>query len=1103
MQPGKTSFYSFFNWIFLLIPFMLFSSCQARRPERVSLKSVGEIKRLSPKKLKLGYPVELTGTVTLYDHSLKIMVLQDETGAVPVEIPFPVGITRGNRVSVKGFSTYESFAPLIIKPQVQRLGDGILPVPVTADSNSLLKGEMDFSWVNLECEITAETSFGGFPASLAEYKANIGGHAINLQSGNGLVVGGRAELPVRARVTGVPISSFFPNGEVHSLTFYFGGPRFVQLLNPAKGNGEVPIAARTSANEKPGSLPVLQTIEAVKKLTNKEAEKGYPVRVRALVTYWYPSLGSLFVQDETAGVYCAPPENPPSDLKFGCLVDLEGKTGRGAFAPVIYHSHLRILKRGVDPKPINYMPAEGFAGREENRWITVTGLVQGRRLDPVYGEQLFLSSGGVRFPVRGPAKLTDTEYNSLINREVRVEGIFSPFYTANHHITGFQILVTAWRFLQVLKNPIETEGQNTPRLIHSLMEFHPEGTPKHRIKIEGQITYANSDGTLYLGDHTGGICVESLLNEKYTVGTSVQALGFFGLVNAKPVLQFAEIHPASLSATIQPKPVSTEMAFSPGFEGQLIQVEGILKENLFSFGTRLFSMECGRKKFKAILDSPQPFSGLDELREGALLKLTGICEISYTLQTMPPAPAEFRLLLRTPEDIQIIRKASWLTMSRVYGLLAVALGVIVITGGWVLLLQYQVKHKTSLLARQMQQQAHLEDQLRESRKMESIGRLAGGVAHDFNNMLTVICGYCELLIPDLKGHPEARECAQEIHKAAQKATSLVRQLLAFSRKQILQPVILDLNILIAETEKMLYRLVGEDVELITTLYSSPCWIKVDPSQVNQVIVNLAANARDAMPDGGKLILETAIIEIDVPQPELAADITPGRYVRLTITDTGIGMDENTRTHIFEPFFTTKQMGKGTGLGLSTVFGIIKQSGGHISVSSEPGQGTSFNIHFPLTSEDEQGPDQIEIQSHLTQSLGRIHETVLVVEDQLEVRQLIRKSLEKEGYHVLSTANGEEALRCAQQYTQPIHLLLTDVVMPGMNGKEVADQIQKILPAILVLFISGYSEDVFETKGILDKNINLIQKPFNSDFLLARIREMLDPPKSTDDNKEIS
>jgi signal transduction histidine kinase/CheY-like chemotaxis protein len=1103
MLPGKTTLRSSSNRILLILPLLLFSSCQARRPEGVSLKSIGEIRRLSPKKLKLGYPVELTGTVTLYDNGLKMLVLQDETGAVPVEVPFPVDITRGNRIELKGFSTYESFAPLIIKPQIKRLGDGVLPTPVTAELNSLLKGELDFHWVDLECEITEETSFGGFPASLAEYKANIGGHTISLQSGNGLVIEGKAELPVRARVTGVPISSFFPNGEIHSLSFYFGGPRFVQLLTPTKGSGEIPSITKTPTNGKPASLPVLQTIEAVKKLTNKEAEKGYPIRVQALVTYWYPSLGSLFVQDETAGVYCAPPENPPSDLKFGCLVDLEGKTGRGAFAPVIYHSRLRILKRGVDPKPINYMPAEGFTGHEENRWIKVTGLVQGRRLDPVFGEQLILSSGGIRFPVRGPANLTDTEYNNLVNREVRVEGIFSPFYTVNHHITGFQILVTAWRFLNFLKNPIEAEDQNTPRLIHSLMEFHPEGTPKHRIKIEGEITYTNSNGTLYLGDYTGGICVESLLNEKYPVGTSVQALGFFGLVNAKPVLQLAEIHPTASSPTIQPKPVSTEMAFSPGFEGQLIQVEGILKENVFSFGTRQFSMECGRKKFKAILDFPQPFSGLDEMREGALLKLTGICEISYTLQTLPPAPAEFRLLLRTPQDIQIIRKAGWLTMNRVYGLLAVALGVIVIIGGWVLLLQYQVKHKTSLLARQMQQQAHLEDQLRESRKMESIGRLAGGVAHDFNNMLTVICGYCELLIPDLKGHSEARECAQEIQKAAQKATSLVRQLLAFSRKQILQPVVLDLNLLIAETEKMLYRLVGEDVELITTLHSSPCWIKVDPSQVNQVVVNLAANARDAMPEGGKLILETAIVEVDATPPEFAADIMPGRYVRLTITDTGTGMDELTRTHIFEPFFTTKQMGKGTGLGLSTVFGIIKQSGGHISVLSEPGQGTTFSIYFPLTSKDDQGADQIGLQSQMTQPLQRIHETVLVVEDQLEVRQLIRRSLEKEGYQVLSTANGEEALRCAQQCEKPIHLLLTDVVMPGMNGKEVADQIQKILPAIPVLFISGYSEDVFETKGILDKNINLIQKPFNSDFLMARIREILDSPQSSDVNKEIS
>jgi two-component system cell cycle sensor histidine kinase/response regulator CckA len=385
----------------------------------------------------------------------------------------------------------------------------------------------------------------------------------------------------------------------------------------------------------------------------------------------------------------------------------------------------------------------------------------------------------------------------------------------------------------------------------------------------------------------------------------------------------------------------------------------------------------------------------------------------------------------------------------------------------------------------------LEEQLRQSQKMEAIGQLAGGVAHDFNNMLTVILGYSQMI---LCRYPEGDQLSgeiKEIENAARRAASLTSQLLAFSRKQVIQPKILDLSTVIAETEKMLRRLIGENIELVSNLRAGLKPVEVDPGQIEQVIMNLVVNARDAMPDGGKLIIETANVELDETYTREQVGMQPGNYVLLAVSDTGSGMDEEIRSHIFEPFFTTKEVGRGTGLGLSTVFGIIKQSAGHISVYSEPGHGTTFKIYLPGVQELTSAVSVFESAGSLTGGA----ETILLVEDEQNVRQLAGRILREQGYKVMEAANGEEALEIFQEHSQTkIHLVITDVIMPQMGGKTLAALIKRLRPKTEVLFVSGYTDDAIAHHGVLEPDTAFLQKPFTPEALARKVREVLDGGK---------
>jgi len=413
-----------------------------------------------------------------------------------------------------------------------------------------------------------------------------------------------------------------------------------------------------------------------------------------------------------------------------------------------------------------------------------------------------------------------------------------------------------------------------------------------------------------------------------------------------------------------------------------------------------------------------------------------------------------------------------------------------------------------------------EDQLRQAQKMDAVGKLAGGIAHDFNNLLMVIRGDADLILRRLDASDPMRQNAEGIREAADQAATLTRQLLAFSRKQVLAPTVLDLNTVVAGIQKMLRRLIGETINLVTITAPDLGRVKADPGQLEQMILNLAVNARDAMPDGGRLTIETANVELDAGTAKQRG-VTPGPYVVLEVSDTGVGMDPETQSHLFEPFFTTKDQGKGTGLGLSTVYGIVNQSGGHIWVQSEPKQGAAFRVYLPRVERGAETPaPAIPVRRQDATVSGRLEatptpvrsaeaavraeeataapgrETILLVEDAKRVREVVREILEMSGYEVLEARQGAEALKISGRHQGPIHLMVTDVVMPEMSGRELAQRLAPLRPDMRVLYMSGYTDDDIVRHGVLDAGIAFISKPFTPDALAAKTREVLDaPPKS--------
>ena len=390
----------------------------------------------------------------------------------------------------------------------------------------------------------------------------------------------------------------------------------------------------------------------------------------------------------------------------------------------------------------------------------------------------------------------------------------------------------------------------------------------------------------------------------------------------------------------------------------------------------------------------------------------------------------------------------------------------------------------------MTERKHLEAQFQQAQKMEAIGRLAGGVAHDFNNVLTIINGYSSLLLKDLPKDSPLRESAAAILDGGNRAAALTQQLLAFSRKAIVESTCLDLNVIVDKTMTMMRRLIEEDIQVTVVCDPNLPRINASPGQIEQILMNIVVNSRDAMPDGGTISIQTRAVTIGVNDRRHDPDLAPGRYAKLTITDTGHGMTHEIKEKIFEPFFTTKEVGKGTGLGLSVVHGVIKQCGGTVSVESQLNVGTTIEILLPAVE------TVTAIESHPTYHSNAGHETILLVEDEDAVRKIVRIGLEKVGYKVLEASGGKRALQLVDQTTDQIHLLLVDVVMPEMGGPKLAEQLRRIRPGIRVLFMSGYTDDAVLQRGVQEAKEALLQKPFTAVALAKKVREILDDVQSS-------
>ena len=396
-----------------------------------------------------------------------------------------------------------------------------------------------------------------------------------------------------------------------------------------------------------------------------------------------------------------------------------------------------------------------------------------------------------------------------------------------------------------------------------------------------------------------------------------------------------------------------------------------------------------------------------------------------------------------------------------------------------------------LVFRDVTERRRLEDHLRQSQKMEAIGRLAGGIAHDFNNIMTVITGFSQLLLADgVLAAPmpaaDRLESLRHIHDAGVRAAALTQQIMAFSRKQVLVPSVLNLNVVLRDVGVMVKRLIGSNIEFVTDLAPDLGHVKADPTQVGQVILNLATNARDAMPKGGRLVVATRNVELDEAAAQRLSGVAPGWYVVLTFADTGFGMSEAVRSHVFDPFFTTKGVGAGTGMGLATVYGIVTQSGGHIEVESEVGVGTTFRVSLPLVVDPTTPPASREVRL-----AAKGHETILIVEDDDAVRRMVKAILERSGYTVIEAANGRKAVEAVEAHVAPIHLLITDLVMPHISGREVAETLAPLKPGMRVLFMSGYAEDMIVRQGVESAAADFLHKPFSLTALTGKVREVLD------------
>ena len=937
----------------------------------------------------------------------------------------------------------------------------------------------------------------------------------------------------------------------------------------------------------------------VRNLAPAEVQKAYPVHLHGIVTYYDSVAPNLFVQDSSGGIWVDSTglENPP---KPGDLIDLDGVVGPG-FTPVVIRPHWKAIGSRPLPHARRVRFADIASGVYDSQRIELEGIVRSFVLEAA-GNVLVIdvaTSGGV-FKVRIP------NYNApfpmeLVDASVRFRGVCGSSFNRQRQLINIHLFLPTLQDITVVQPALAEPFSMSATAIGNLGTFTAKGVDIHRVRVVGVITAQVPGRGMFLKDATGGLYVQTQDGGNVQQGDEVEAVGFPVVGEYTPVLRNARFRPTRRHELLVPAQVSSKEALFGNYDAQLIQIDGILQaDRPDRAGGHILVVESNDGVFYASIDKDLATSVWPTFPVGSKLRLTGICLIRTDENGNP---SEFRVLLRSPQDIAVLAHPSWFSGTRALSLLGILVLVAIGALIWVLALRRRVLHQTALIRRKIESEAHLEhryrtlvenapygiasldqnyqlldvnpafrqiaemngqeisglrlpdvfkfsptdleqfnrllelggtfqhvefisqkqnsahvilrisghviseqsnsskrveiileditaqrqleQQLLQNHKIEAVGRLAGGVAHDFNNLLMIISGHVSLLLHKFtRGSAEGAKL-EIVEEAANRAAGLTRQLLAYSRKQMLESKVMAADPLVKNLEGMLRRLIREDIELRTELHSKGAHIKVDPNQLEQVLINLAVNARDAMPHGGLLLIKTERVQIQ-PRSHLASAVAPGSYLLISVSDNGVGMDAATREKLFEPFFTTKELGQGTGLGLSMAYGIVKQSGGHIAVDSAPGQGSTFRLYLPLVEEFVAATPVPDVGLHPLRGRG----TILVVEDEKQLRALMAETLTSLGYEVLQAANGAEGLQLAESRLPSIDLLVTDMIMPRMNGRDLCRSLRTRRPGLPVLFISGYSDIIPSEEEFFNATTQLVQKPVSPEVLGRRVRELL-------------
>jgi signal transduction histidine kinase/CheY-like chemotaxis protein len=1057
---------------------ILFGSCSghADRAALPVVSSCAQLRHLPSSEARRGYPVRLHGTVTFYDSEYRMLILQDGTGGAFVDSREQDldNVVAGLTADVEGYSGFEDHDPVVVKPRIRIGSVAVLPAARRVPMSRVIEGQEDFQYVEVAGRLQGMFFVNNIHLRFVLTENNRTLEAI-VSTQNPM-----PEWPADTAVLVRGVASVLRDGLGNPRSARLYVSRFQDIQEAVPNESEAP----PSAIPGPG-LPLLTRVDQVKRLTSKEAGKHYPVRVRGTVNLHNAKSQSLFLQDSTGGIYVTLRGSSLPPLSPGTQVEVEGVSNPGDFAPSIHHAIVRVLSPGGLFPALEISEPADLAVSDENRWARIHGVARKNTTIPNPGVQIDLEVRGRHFPIDvigEPRSATDSQW---IDAELEAEGILGALFDENRRLQGFHLMVPGREFVKVTRPAPGKPFAVAASSLEGLFGFSLEGVPRHRVKVAGTVTATRLGGRAYLA--AGGTALRLQTNgvSGARVGDMVEALGFLPLGTKLQVLEEVELRILGPGSPGDPAGTNAEDLLTGAMDSRLVWLEARLVDRRRSHGDEILTLQAGKTNFTALLEQPQPFPGFETLRIGSMLRLTGVCDTTWDATRTPPEPVSFRLLLRSPADVAVVQLASWWTARNTLGVLASVCALMVVVLAWVFVLQRRVNNQTAMIAARLERETQLQAQLAQAQRLESVGRLAGGVAHDFNNLLTVINGYGDLALSRLRAGDPLRPQLEQIRRAGERAAVLTQQLLGFSRKQIIQPKPVNLNAIVSDAVNMLRPMLGELIAVHTVLQPALGQVVADTSQIDQILMNLAANARDAMPHGGTLKIETREVEVDHFGKNADVQMPPGLYVLLTVTDTGAGMSEETLQNIFEPFFTTKEHGRGTGLGLATVYGIVKQNGGWIDVQSEPGKGTTFRVWFPRTS----GIDATA-PAPMPAPVSGGSEILLVVEDEEGVRKFAVEVLKSRGYTVLSSEDAEAALALSERYANTIHLLVTDVVLPGMNGRELARRLKAIRPAMQVLFTSGYNRDVIAEHGVLEPGTAYLAKPYSTGELASKVRELL-------------